>query len=615
MNDCTLQNYIELHAQDSGYGSSGVHFLDECCLFINSLKPRTVLDYGCGKGALIRRLSHIYPDIEFIFYDPAIPGYSQLLIDKCDLIICTDVLEHIPQTELPATLERMAGLSENCFLVLHHYAAGQLLPDGTNAHCTIKPPCWYHQLLLNFFDVVSPLPARSALNSAVITFRVNPQVIKQYLKLCDQLPVFDLPPSPRLKSPPLLSEFPFIQTEEDLLVAPHALPTALTSYFYGQLQNNLDASTEAAPHIDHSASLKKDQLKSFALNLRNGLYRRMSWFQAEQSYAELTDFYQTAMRRERLANRTMLFENYVRFLFNHGDLSGKLDQVFNEFAAEMPHWNSYTVLLKISHQLFKATLTQEPEGRALLQSEACRLLYFYLDRYGEHDLHLIPTVANFVRERGLLNSSTKVEQSSVLWQRLNKNIPELLANLSDKSVALVGNGPQELGRHSGAEIDAHDCVIRMNNYQLNDKFQADYGNKVNIWATCAPIPEDLSLKGNFEAVVLMTHCYSYSIFSLLKTLEHLPVDLPIYVLDLNRLIPFIHQQTGIYTPSNGLSLICCLLNHLQGFNVQDCFGFSFKEKASPTAERTTSHYFDRIEALCPHDYCLERIALNTKIFI
>lgn len=45
-----------------------------------------------------------------------------------------------------------------------------------------------------------------------------------------------------------------------------------------------------------------------------------------------------------------------------------------------------------------------------------------------------------------------------------------------KSIAVVGNGPCELGQCRGYEIDEHDYVIRFNNYKI-DGYQEDYGSK------------------------------------------------------------------------------------------------------------------------------------------
>ena len=48
------------------------------------------------------------------------------------------------------------------------------------------------------------------------------------------------------------------------------------------------------------------------------------------------------------------------------------------------------------------------------------------------------------------------------------------------TIAIVGNGPGELGLNKGAEIDAHDNVLRFHNFLL-DGYENDYGHKTTHW--------------------------------------------------------------------------------------------------------------------------------------
>lgn len=51
-----------------------------------------------------------------------------------------------------------------------------------------------------------------------------------------------------------------------------------------------------------------------------------------------------------------------------------------------------------------------------------------------------------------------------------------------KTLAIVGNGPTELGAGHGPEIDAADLVVRFKEYKLGG-FQADYGTRTDLWVT------------------------------------------------------------------------------------------------------------------------------------
>ena len=57
----------------------------------------------------------------------------------------------------------------------------------------------------------------------------------------------------------------------------------------------------------------------------------------------------------------------------------------------------------------------------------------------------------------------------------------MMTFLSD-SLAIVGNGPAQLGKGTGPEIDAHRHVIRMNDWKEGSRV-ADYGLKTTAWAT------------------------------------------------------------------------------------------------------------------------------------
>jgi len=180
MSNDLLEEYKKLHADNPGYGTQGLATRPGVRLTIDYLKPKTVLDYGCGKGRLIKELAQCYPHIEFYGYDPAIPEYDTLPIEKADLVINTDVLEHIPEGTLPSVVAQIASISENVFFILHHALAGNVLPNGENAHCTVKPPQWYYELFCKHFQSPYPLPGRSHELSAVITFSPSIEWINDY---------------------------------------------------------------------------------------------------------------------------------------------------------------------------------------------------------------------------------------------------------------------------------------------------------------------------------------------------------------------------------------------------------------------------------------------------
>ncbi len=60
----------------------------------------------------------------------------------------------------------------------------------------------------------------------------------------------------------------------------------------------------------------------------------------------------------------------------------------------------------------------------------------------------------------------------------------LFTDLLDEAngdIAIVGNGPQELGRGLGAQIDSHGMVVRFNTYSTAFPQSHDYGTKTDLW--------------------------------------------------------------------------------------------------------------------------------------
>ena len=87
-------------------------------------------------------------------YDPAIPEFAEMPVDKVDLVICTDVMEHIPEDDVDALFATIRSLSKHAFFNISVREAKEILPNGENAHCTVQPPPWWRQRLLKQFRIV-----------------------------------------------------------------------------------------------------------------------------------------------------------------------------------------------------------------------------------------------------------------------------------------------------------------------------------------------------------------------------------------------------------------------------------------------------------------------------
>jgi len=144
--------------------------------FVQQHRPKTALDYGCGKGRQLTDVGIVLKTKEKLImvnswrealrldklygYDPAWPYLDKLphTLDPrhkgydpaggVDLVYSTDVLEHIPASDLPWVIQRMSDMAKKCiFLNAASYSAQKSMANGDNAHYTVEPPDWWHDIV------------------------------------------------------------------------------------------------------------------------------------------------------------------------------------------------------------------------------------------------------------------------------------------------------------------------------------------------------------------------------------------------------------------------------------------------------------------------------------
>jgi hypothetical protein len=150
-----IDQYRQIHAT-SVYGDTSVKNLRFLRPEISLLRPRSILDYGCGQSQLLDQLRLGYP-AELNRYDPAIPAYARKPETLVDLLINVDVLEHIEDRDLDPVLSEMASLARNAIIIIDTRPAKAVLPDGRNAHVTIRPHHWWRERLSRHFPRLYPL--------------------------------------------------------------------------------------------------------------------------------------------------------------------------------------------------------------------------------------------------------------------------------------------------------------------------------------------------------------------------------------------------------------------------------------------------------------------------
>lgn len=133
-----------LHAQPRGYGGRGDKWAETVVALIAEYGATSVLDYGCGQGSLKRAvMAEPRPGLRFDEYDPAIPGKDGIP-SFADLVVVTDVLEHIEPERLDAVLTHLRLLARKAvFAVISLKDSNKVLADGRNAHLIIRPANWW----------------------------------------------------------------------------------------------------------------------------------------------------------------------------------------------------------------------------------------------------------------------------------------------------------------------------------------------------------------------------------------------------------------------------------------------------------------------------------------
>lgn len=132
----------KLHGKQQ-WGADGAKHAQKVESIAAAMDALTVLDYGCGEN----RLAEALKPRRVSGYDPGIPERAKMP-KPCDLVVCTDVLEHVEPDRIDAVIDHLFRLTaRRCYLVISTREANAKLPDGRNAHLIVQPAIWWIQKL------------------------------------------------------------------------------------------------------------------------------------------------------------------------------------------------------------------------------------------------------------------------------------------------------------------------------------------------------------------------------------------------------------------------------------------------------------------------------------
>ncbi len=141
-------------AKDTFKGVSLTEHIEPVAKLLKRTDSKTLLDFGAGKGQLYQddpaqpgtrhKRMPAWPEVAVTCYDPGYAPFSDPYEGHYDGVISTDVLEHIPEEDIPWVLDDLFAQADKfVYAVAACYPAKKIMPDGTNAHCTQQPPAWW----------------------------------------------------------------------------------------------------------------------------------------------------------------------------------------------------------------------------------------------------------------------------------------------------------------------------------------------------------------------------------------------------------------------------------------------------------------------------------------
>ncbi len=139
-----ISEYKANHSNETfSRGTALLKHIPEIARLAKLLGCSDALDYGCGK-AWFWKLEHwkamLDNSIKKIYlYDPALPEHEEIPQGRYDMVVCTDVIEHIHPEITDDFLKTLFLYARRCvFINISTKPAKKKFKDGTNLHINLR---------------------------------------------------------------------------------------------------------------------------------------------------------------------------------------------------------------------------------------------------------------------------------------------------------------------------------------------------------------------------------------------------------------------------------------------------------------------------------------------
>lgn len=214
------------------------------------------------------------------------------------------------------------------------------------------------------------------------------------------------------------------------------------------------------------------------------------------------------------------------------------------------------------------------------KSHAMNILKKYVDRFGTENVERYFPVANLYAQN-ISDCPEQILNARKVYESFQKRQKEQAFEnyiRKGRSIAVVGNSDREVGKAQGKLIDAHDVVIRFNDYNMKEV--ADYGEKVTVWVrngstACPDLCKEASC--NFDFVIWADDYLHAYVQGELLSLMYRDVNSSKYTAIM---IPpenhmHLRKAADLLNPTSGAYMVYYLYEILGSLDNVDFYGFSF----------------------------------------